>query len=67
MAGRLIRLEGDGLALTGEAFGDPAAAPVLFFHGGGQSRAAWLGSARTVAEAGYYELTLDGKTQHIQL
>lgn len=55
----LRRFKGDGLELAGEAYGDPAAPPVLFFHGGGQSRSAWRGSAMTVAEAGYYGVTFD--------
>lgn len=59
MAGRIVRYQGDGLELAGSAYGDPAAPPVLFFHGGGQSRNAWLGSARTVAEAGYYGISFD--------
>ena len=54
-----IRFRGDGLELAGSAYGDPAAPPVLFFHGGGQSRNAWLGSAKTVAEAGYYGVSFD--------
>lgn len=54
-----IRLQGDGLELVGSAYGDPSAPPVLFFHGGGQSRNAWLGSARKVAEAGYYGISFD--------
>ncbi|MCF8498815.1 MAG: alpha/beta hydrolase, partial [Sphingomonadaceae bacterium] len=54
-----IRFKGDGLELAGTAYGDPAAPPVLFFHGGGQSRNAWMGSARTVSEAGYYGITFD--------
>jgi pimeloyl-ACP methyl ester carboxylesterase len=54
-----IRLQGDGLELAGSAYGDPAAPPVLFFHGGGQSRNAWLGSAKTVAQAGYYGISFD--------
>lgn len=45
--------------LAGDAFGDPAASPVLFFHGGGQSRNAWAGSARAVAKAGYYGISFD--------
>ena len=53
------RFQGDGLKLAGEAYGDPAAPPVLFFHGGGQSRSSWRGSARKVAEAGYYGVTFD--------
>lgn len=59
MQGTLVRFDGDGLQLAGEAFGDPAAAPVLFFHGGGQSRNAWRGSARIVADAGFYGITFD--------
>jgi len=52
-------LKGDGLELVGEAYGDPAAPPVLFFHGGGQSRSAWRGAARLVSAAGYYGVTFD--------
>jgi len=59
LRGELARFEADGLALAGEAFGDPAAPPVLFFHGGGQSRNAWRRSARIVAEAGYYGIAFD--------
>jgi pimeloyl-ACP methyl ester carboxylesterase len=54
-----IRFKGDGLELAGTAYGDPAAPPVLFFHGGGQSRNAWIGSAKTVAQAGYYGISFD--------
>ena len=57
--GRLVRMRGDGLMLAGEAFGDQAAAPVLFFHGGGQSRSAWRGSARMVGDAGYLGIAFD--------
>ena len=59
MSPKNIRLQGDGLELRGSAYGDPDAPPVLFFHGGGQSRNAWAGSARKVAEAGYYGISLD--------
>lgn len=55
----LRMLSGDGLMLAADAYGDPAAPPILFFHGGGQSRNAWRGSAQRVAEAGYYGLSLD--------
>jgi pimeloyl-ACP methyl ester carboxylesterase len=54
-----VRFDGDGLTLCADAFGEPAAPPVLFFHGGGQSRRAWRGSARRVSVAGYYGLTFD--------
>jgi len=59
LRGQTVSYKGDGLALSGEAFGDPEAAPVLFFHGGGQSRNAWRGSARQVAEAGFYGIAFD--------
>jgi len=59
LPGTIVRFKGDGLELAGEAFGDPAAPPVLFFHGGGQSRSAWRGSARKLGGAGYYGITFD--------
>lgn len=59
LTSRIVRLAGDGLELAGEAYGDPAAAPVLFFHGGGQSRSAWRGSARILGDAGYHAITFD--------
>ncbi|KPF84169.1 alpha/beta hydrolase [Novosphingobium sp. AAP93] len=59
LSGTIVRFRGDGLELVGEAFGDPAAPPVLFFHGGGQSRNAWRGSARIVGDSGYYGATFD--------
>jgi pimeloyl-ACP methyl ester carboxylesterase len=54
-----ISLPGDGLEMVADAYGDPAAPAVCFFHGGGQSRRSWAGSARQVAQAGYYGLTFD--------
>lgn len=54
-----ITLFGDGVAMVADAWGDPDAPPVLFFHGGGQSRRSWRGSARTVAAAGYRALAFD--------
>ena len=54
-----ITLPGDGLEMVADAFGDPGAPPVCFFHGGGQSRRSWAGSAIRAAQAGYYGLTFD--------
>lgn len=54
-----VRFGGDNVSLCADAFGDPGASPVLFFHGGAQSRRAWRGSARKVAGAGRYGLTFD--------
>jgi pimeloyl-ACP methyl ester carboxylesterase len=59
LSGTIVRYQGDGLELAGSAYGDPAAPPVLFFHGGGQSRKAWLSSARTVAASGYFGISFD--------
>jgi len=59
LRGTKVRYQGDGLELVGEAYGDPEAPPVLFFHGGGQSRNAWRGSARKLGEAGYYGIAFD--------
>jgi pimeloyl-ACP methyl ester carboxylesterase len=54
-----LRLHGDGLFLAADAYGAADAAPVLFFHGGGQSRRSWRGAARRVAAAGYRGITVD--------
>ncbi len=47
------------IKLVGDAYGDPSADPVLFLHGGGQTRHAWGGAAKALAEAGWYVVTLD--------
>jgi|GEM_PF-4479986 pimeloyl-ACP methyl ester carboxylesterase len=41
-------LHAQGLKLALSSFGDPAAPPVIFAHGGGQTRHAWSGAAKTV-------------------
>jgi pimeloyl-ACP methyl ester carboxylesterase len=48
-----------GLALVADAYGDPSDPAVLFLHGGGQTRHAWGGTARAVAEAGFFAVSLD--------
>jgi non-heme chloroperoxidase len=42
-----------------DALGDPSARPVLFLHGGGQTRHAWGGTAEAVAARGFFSLSLD--------
>jgi pimeloyl-ACP methyl ester carboxylesterase len=64
LAGRaslgVLRLAGaDGLMIAAESFGKPGHVPVIFMHGGGQSRSAWLKAARAIADRGYHALTLD--------
>lgn len=50
---------GGGMEIVADAFGDPAGEPVVFLHGGGQTRHAWGGTARELAEKGWYALSLD--------
>jgi pimeloyl-ACP methyl ester carboxylesterase len=49
----------DGLRLVADAYGDASAPPVLLQHGGGQTRHAWGGTARALAEAGFHAVALD--------
>jgi len=57
---RPVRFRGDGeLWLRGDAWGDPRARPVLLLHGGGQTRHAWAGAGRRLAQAGWYAVALD--------
>ncbi len=49
----------DGVNLVGDAWGTNDAAPVLLLHGGGQTRHAWGGTARALAEQGWYAVALD--------
>ena len=49
----------NGVTLVGDAYGDPAAPSVLLLHGGGQTRHSWGGTAATLAEAGFYAVSVD--------
>ncbi len=49
----------EGLRLVGDARGDPDAWPVLFLHGGGQTRHAWGATAERVAAGGWRSITID--------
>ena len=55
----MLRFRGDGVMLNAEEHGPADGLPVLFFHGGGQSRRSWSGAARTVGAAGYRGLSFD--------
>ena len=60
MQPRLVRFEGfEGIHLVGDDWGDPEAWPVLLMHGGGQTRHAWGGTARTLAEQGWRAVSID--------
>ena len=49
----------DGLELVADAWGERGAPPVILLHGGGQTRHAWGGTARRLAEAGFHALSID--------
>lgn len=49
-----------GVTLAGEAWGPLSAVPVLFLHGGGQTRHSWKQTAQQVASrGGYRAITVD--------
>lgn len=49
------------MTLVGDRRGDRSARPVLFLHGGGQTRHSWGGAARRVAAAGWQAVTVDAR------
>jgi len=55
----LIQLPGDGVTLCAQEHGPRDGPPVLFFHGGGQSRRSWSSTARRIGDAGYRALSFD--------
>ena len=54
-----LRLAGHGLALAADAYGPDDGPPVLLFHGGGQTRHAWGGTARLLGDKGWRATTVD--------
>ncbi len=56
----LTRFDGfEGIHLVADVWGPPDAWPVLLMHGGGQTRHAWGGAARSLAESGWRAVSLD--------
>lgn len=55
----VVELSGHGLTLCADAYGPVEGPPVLFFHGGGQSRRSWSAAARRIGAAGYRAFTVD--------
>lgn len=45
--------------IAATASGEASHQPIIFLHGGGQTRHTWRKTARTLVEAGYYTLSLD--------
>ena len=49
----------EGFPIAADAYGDPSHDPVLFMHGGGQTRHAWGGAAAALAKHGRYTISMD--------
>ncbi len=54
-----MRLRGAGINLAGDAYGPDDGPPVLLFHGGGQTRHSWDGTARLIGDKGWRATTVD--------
>jgi pimeloyl-ACP methyl ester carboxylesterase len=54
-----LTLAGQGLTLAADAYGPEDGPPVVFFHGGGQTRHAWGGTARLLGDKGWRATTVD--------
>ena len=50
-----------GILLAADQLGDAGARPVIFLHGGGQTRASWRRSLPVVAERGYRTIAYDAR------
>jgi len=49
----------EDVSLVGDALGLPENPPVIFLHGGGQTRHAWKGTCQVLARARWYVINLD--------
>jgi pimeloyl-ACP methyl ester carboxylesterase len=49
----------NGMSIAADVHGDPSHQPVLFLHGGGQTRHAWGNTAESLAEHGFYTISMD--------
>ena len=54
-----LTIPGDGITMAADAFGDPSHPPVVFLHGGGQTRHSWKSTAADLGGQGWYALTVD--------
>jgi non-heme chloroperoxidase len=54
-------VRGDGVDLVMDVAGKPDHPPVVFLHGGGQTRGSWGEAVKRVAEAGFYAMSLDAR------
>lgn len=56
-----VSLQGDGVLLAADACGHTDDPPVIFLHGGGQTRASWSKAVRAVGMAGFRAISLDAR------
>lgn len=56
-----VRLPGSGVRLAGDLFGPADGPPVVFLHGGGQTRHSWKRTGVRLAAAGLRVLTVDAR------
>jgi len=49
----------EGFPITADIYGDPGDDPILFMHGGGQTRHAWGGAAAALAARGWHTISMD--------
>ncbi|MEY4538452.1 MAG: hypothetical protein RLZZ306_209 [Bacteroidota bacterium] len=47
--------------IVADTFGDPEDKPVIFLHGGGQTRHSWGDTAKIIAQNGYFAMALDAR------
>lgn len=57
--GTTVHIPAGDVTLAADVFGDPGDPPVVFLHGGGQTRHSWGSSARDLGSSGWYALTVD--------
>lgn len=48
-----------GITIAADGYGNPADQPVIFLHGGGQTRHAWGNAAERLAAMGFYAISMD--------
>ncbi|WP_330186365.1 alpha/beta hydrolase [Dactylosporangium sp. AC04546] len=58
-AARSVRIPSDDVTLAADAYGELNDTPVVLLHGGGQTRHSWRATARELAAAGWYTLSVD--------
>ena len=54
-----LRIHGHALELAADARGREGDRPVVFLHGGGQTRHAWGTAAEMIARSGWYTISID--------